>query len=179
MSLMDELRNCGPFWDLLRGDDVYGSYGTDWFPHRTSVLTTVPADVNISKGHAFQAVPLVTQATSCNLVKDGIIPSMPDRELSDQKHSFAILRENMPACANKKVLLYNVQENFPKDMHGNQVSSADWLIDDDTVVFFQEARQSGPIRIFELFCGGYGGWTYAAPYQRIPSPKCPTCRFRF
>lgn len=152
--------------DILKKGDCFGHNGHPFFSDRCHILVTISdrhCDPTDKVLEVSQHVPGSSSATD---FAQRILPQFDDKLLGTRKmtihwdHPHEIPIEG-------KVFLLNVVEQFPK-------TNADWTFDTHSMQLptrsavhrdlpFGEDR---PIRVLELFSGGYGGWAGSMNFLR-------------
>eukprot|EP00438_Fugacium_kawagutii_P009915 Skav216408 [mRNA] locus=scaffold457:469327:473979:+ [translate_table: standard] len=139
-------------------DECFGQLGTGWFKERTNLMidaksTTSSDGVDILSGDIW-----IPQGATIAQIKEGHVPVSNDRPMGS-----STTVENKCASVKKiphgKVLLCNVIERFPKATH-----ETEWVFDDQSTIHPRNVSRHDGVRMLEMFCGGHGGWTYAAEF---------------
>eukprot|EP00438_Fugacium_kawagutii_P009979 Skav234398 [mRNA] locus=scaffold873:183676:188215:- [translate_table: standard] len=142
-----------------KSGDVYGHAGYPLFPEQYNLMVDIvklPAD---GKPPVIEVKMLVPQYASSMDLASGIKPDQGVHALGDRVYT-VLWQNHRHSPKIGTCFLFGVTEQFPK-------VDADWIFGEDaaclptyeTVHAEQSFGSSRPLRMLELFSGGFGGWS--------------------
>lgn len=156
---------------ILGKGDVYGQPGYPLFPSRYNLMVEfLPTD---DLNQVVYSVKMMIPGTSSAAdFSQQILPNREDRVFGNRFYTIEWKVDAVPPV-NQKVFLMNVLEQCPTE-------TADWIFDAQSTVIYTHDSVHGavpfgeqrPVRILELFAGGYGGWAGGCDFlkQFLPFP---------
>lgn len=156
---------------MMKTGDVYGQPGYPLFPPRCNIMVEFQPSGD-SHQVIYQVKMMVPGTSSAEEFRQQILPQQGDRAFGGRWYTVE-WQASQPPPINQKVFLLNVLEQFPKE-------TADWVFDEaSSVIYTYDSVHSNtpfgenrPVRILELFAGGYGGWAGGTDFLRqfLPFP---------
>eukprot|EP00438_Fugacium_kawagutii_P008490 Skav210942 [mRNA] locus=scaffold713:182756:187325:+ [translate_table: standard] len=142
--------------DVQKGD-FFGQVGFPLFPERYRMMVKIPEIEPLDSPRSIAVQIVLPRNSSSTEFQQKIFPQHGERVFGDRGHTIFWTNARVFPRAGTFVL-FNVLEQFPKQQ-------ADWTFDDSSVMLptyetVHERTSLGerPLRLLELFCGGYGGW---------------------
>eukprot|EP00438_Fugacium_kawagutii_P030558 Skav216835 [mRNA] locus=scaffold1340:167019:171677:+ [translate_table: standard] len=144
---------------VWKSGDVFGQAGFPLFPQQYNLMVDIVSIPEVADHKVLEVKMLIPQYASSTDLAQGIKPTQGVHEFGDRL--FTVLWNNQKYTPKTgPCFLFGVTEQFPKQ-------EADWEFGEDAAYLptYENVHaelslgSARPLKMLELFCGGFGGWS--------------------